>query len=98
MVGNVKQLINKKGWNIACDMPPISRWMNVDITFYDKSNLQNEVQFSISSFNVEELNELFKDFCKNNGFPTNKVVSVTIVLMADTYQELLEKERKGEVL
>ena len=41
----------------------------------------------------KELEALFADFCKENGFKTNTVESITVVASADSFEELEEMER-----
>ena len=54
--------------------------MDVDVNFTTEGG-NDEVQFSIPPYGVRELNELFTDFCKENNFPNNTVICVSIVKM-----------------
>lgn len=83
----VKELIHKKGWTIECETRPC-RWMEVIISFINPQKMEEETSFDIHAYDVDELNNLFKDFCKENEFPFNTVTSITIVAMANTYEEL----------
>ena len=62
--------------------------MNVDISFLNNEKAEDETQFSIRAYDVEELDQLFNDFCKENGFNRNTVTCIAIVQMAETMDEL----------
>lgn len=83
----IKQYMKENGWQVACASKPC-RYMNVDINFLNNSKLEDETQFSIRAYDIDDLAELFEAFCKENGFKKNTVTSVTIVQMADTRDEL----------
>lgn len=83
----VKQYICKHGWQIDC-IPKTCRAMSVDIGFIDDENREDETEFGIKAYDVEELSSLFKDFCRENGFPQNTVNHIAVVQMADNMEDL----------
>ena len=85
----IKQCIKKKGWQIDCDSK-LGRYMSVDIGFVNSDGKDDETQFDIKAYDVDELDNLFADFCKENGFKKNTVYSICIVKIADTIEELEE--------
>lgn len=86
----VKEFIRKQGWVVECETKPC-RWMEVNISFENPQKKEDETSFDIHAYNVDELTNLFMDFCKENEFPFNTVTSITIVAMASTYEELEKK-------
>lgn len=82
-----KEYIKKNGWQVDCETKPC-RYMNVDVNFLNNEKAEDETQFSIRAYDVEELDQLFNDFCKENGLKKNTVTCVTIVQMAETMDEL----------
>ena len=83
----INQYIQKYGWQMECDSKAC-RAMSVDIGFLNGEGREDETQLDISAYDEQELSDLFADFCKENGFPTNTVRSVTIVQVADSFEEL----------
>lgn len=83
----IKQYIQKYGWQMERDSKAC-RAMSVDVSFLDIEGREDETQLEISSYDEQELSDLFADFCMENRFPTNTVTGVTIVQVADTFEEL----------
>lgn len=83
----IKEFIKKKGWNIECETKPC-RWMSVDVSFVNSEGIEDETNFDIKAYKTNELEELFKNFAKENNYPVNTVYGVTITAMAETYEEL----------
>lgn len=83
----VKQYISKYGWQIDC-IPKTCRAMSVDICFINDENREDEKELDIKAYDVEELSGLFKDFCRENGFPQNTVTHIAVVQMADNMENL----------
>lgn len=83
MKSTVKQWIKEYGWQVECDMSVPFRSMDVDIDF-EVDGSTDEVQFTIKPWDVNELAELFRNFCKESNYPANSVTSVTVVA---TYPE-----------
>ena len=52
-----------------------------DIDFYNDGEI-DETQFTVNSISTaeEELIAFFKEFCKENSFKTNSVISITSVV------------------
>ena len=83
----IKEYIKKSDWQYECETKPC-RYMNVDVNFLNNEKAEDETQFSIRAYDVEELDQLFNDFCKENGFNRNTVTCIAIVQMAETMDEL----------
>ena len=87
----IKQYVKKNGFQTEIS-GPLKRWQTVDIGFMNSDGRNDETQFDVQlvleDSGLEELNSLFTDFCKENGFRCNTVTAVTIVQCADTYEEL----------
>ena len=83
----IKQHINEYGWQMDCDSKPC-RAMNVNVDFFDNEERIDETQFSINAYDVNELDGLFTEFCKENGFKRDTVSNIIIVEMADTIDKL----------
>ena len=83
----IRQCLKRNGWQQECKLEKC-RVMNVDICFINDEQRFDETQFSINAYDVDELDNLFTDFCKENGFKRNTVYNVVIVEMADSMEEL----------
>lgn len=87
---NVIECIKKNG--VQMEVDSLKRYQTVDICFLDSDGNVDETEFTVKGFCTKagnkELSDLFSDFCKENGFVRNKVISVTIVKSADTRDEL----------
>lgn len=93
----ILKYVKEKGWQTEID-GPLKRYQTVDIGFVNSDGNDDETQFSVNGAGttqgVKELTELFAQFCKENNFATNTVTSITIVAVADTYEELENEERR----
>lgn len=83
----IKEYIRKKGWQRECDSK-VCRAMSVDIGFLNDKRQHDETQFDIRAYDVDELSQLFSEFCNENGFRKNTVTNITIVKMADKMEKL----------
>lgn len=83
----VKGYIKKNGWIIDCNTK-MCRFMNVAVGFVNNSGMEDETEFSIAAYDENELSDLFDEFCKENGFKTNKVIYVAVTEIADSIGEL----------
>lgn len=87
---DIKQCIAKKGLQIEVDT--FKRWQSVDIDFINSEGKEDEVQFDLMNVGnkkgISVLSNLFAVFCKENGFKTNTVQSVTVVKSADSFEGL----------
>ena len=92
---NILECLNKKGLQIEVDS--LKRCQSVDISFINSEGKEDETQFDVSHIGTvagnKELEALFADFCKENGFKTNTVENVTVVASANSFEELEEMER-----
>lgn len=74
----IKQCIKEKGWQMESDTEPPYRSMDVSIGF-QTDGFADETQFHINTYDVNELTELYSEFCKENNIPKNTVTSISIV-------------------
>lgn len=82
----VKECIAKNGWNVPEN---IKKAWNVDIGFINtETEMEDETEFSISAYDENELSELFSEFCKENKIADNTVIYVSVVEMADDFEDL----------
>lgn len=85
----IKQYFANGGkWEVECDTSKPYRAMSVNIGFLHAKGKEDEVQFDIQAYDVDELSRLFNEFCKENNFPTNTVMYVTVVQIAETMELL----------
>lgn len=88
----IKQYIRKHGLQYDCD-PGLHRAMSVVIAFINDNGENDETEFSVTiSDPVNELDELFSDFCKENRFTRNTVTYIAVVRAAETMDKLIELE------
>lgn len=87
----IKDCIKKKGWQTEVT-GSLKRCQTVDVDFVNTEGKEDETQFTITGAGtnkgIEELSKLFSEFCKENGLKNNTVISVTIIHVADTIEEL----------
>lgn len=84
----IKQCIRKNGINYEVD--EIRRYLAVDVDFIGEDGREDETQFDVSISNMEaELDELFKDFCRDEHIKRNTVTGISVVASADTPEELV---------
>lgn len=83
--GTIKQVFKESG--IDSENDPMSRSMTdaiYNIGFINSNGSEDETQFDIHGTRtiketLNELTDLFKEFCKENGYKTNKVRYITYV-------------------
>ncbi len=87
---NIKECLKQYG--LQREVDDFKTFQSVDIDFFDKNGEMQEVQFDIEHVETaagqEKLCRLFADFCKENGYKTNTVISVTVVKSAYFLDEL----------
>lgn len=83
----------KKNGKERC-VSKMRQWQSVTIGFIDADGKDDETEFDVyrvdTSAGLEELAQLFNDFCAENNFPTNTVQSVRVVKSADDYSSPVE--------
>lgn len=84
----IKQYVKKFGWNMDCPVTGPYRVMSVDIGFINDEGREDETQFDIRICDVEDLNNLFNEFCRENGYPRNTVYAITIAKVGGTFDDL----------
>ena len=86
----IKEYLKKDG--LQREVDDFKTFQSVDIDFFDKNGEMQEVQFDVEHAETaacqEKLCRLFADFCKENGYKTNTVISVTVVKSAYFLDEL----------
>ena len=89
----VKQYIKKYGWQYECE-PGLHRAASVIISFINDEDRDDETEFSImmGDNKVNELDALYTDFCKENGFRRDTVTYIAIIRAAETMEKLIEME------
>lgn len=88
----IKQYIQKHGLQWDCD-PGLHRAMSIAITFINSEGEKDETEFSVSIQDpVNELDKLFSEFCRENGFLRDTVEYVSIVRAAEKMSDLIELE------
>lgn len=86
----LKEFVEKNGKEIC--VSKMRQWQSVTIGFINADGKDDETEFDVyrvdTSAGLEELAQLFNDFCAENNFPTNTVQSVRVVKSADDYSDL----------
>ena len=80
--------IKSTPWILECDITVRYRVMTVQIGFSHDEEPEDETEFCIEAWNMEELAALFDEFCKENQFRNVKVNGICIVRVADSMEEL----------
>lgn len=75
-------------WGVHCDIPDGNSAMTVQIGFSHRHVESDETEFCIESWNGQELDELFSNFCHENGFENVTIQYVSIVRTAATLDKL----------
>lgn len=75
-------------WDIQCSTGIPYRAMSVNVGFLNDRNEEDEVQFDIHAYDVNELCQLFNVFCMENNFPANTVMYIAVVETAETMKAL----------
>lgn len=89
----VKQYIQKHGWQYYGEHIILYGAISVQVGFINDEGNDDETEFSIEVGDcMNELDQLFSDFCKENGFSNDTVTYVTIVRTANSMDELIEME------
>lgn len=65
-----------------CDWKKSGMW-TVNVGFSHSENEEDETQFDIKANGIEELNELFNNFEKENNFKNIKIAYIVVVKTAD---------------
>lgn len=74
----IKQYIAKFGWQMEGVTCSLYRSMDVDVGF-ENNGVPDETQFQINAYDVDELTELFSEFCRENLIAKNTVTNISIV-------------------
>lgn len=72
----VKKYFRRGGtWQYSHNNATLSNYTTVNVGFSRDGNEEGETQFDIEKYNVDELNELFDEFVKENNF--SNVIHIT---------------------
>lgn len=92
---SIRQFLTAKGIRLKTDN--LRKYQIVHVAFNNEKHQLDEVSFDVHSVGTKagnaELSELYEDFCKENNFRTDTVVSVTVVASADTKEDLEQINR-----
>lgn len=85
---------SKNGIVINCNIG-LHRWGAVTVSFFNTAdNREDSTSFDVENplcpSGLEELNALYKDFCKEEKIPTNTVIAISLEHTAETYDELMQ--------
>lgn len=83
---SVREFLEKNGWGRT--VLKGHHYMTVCIQFLNDKKMEDETEFDISACDVDELEELFQNFCQENGFAVDTVTDVYVVRTAITLEEL----------
>ena len=91
---NIKQFLKKNGYETECDVDPYTVWVEVIVAFTNSSTGADDetsfdVQHPFTENGKNELSDLFRDFCKEEGIKNNTVTGIVITNTAQTYNELV---------
>lgn len=69
---------------------PLCRAMIVHVCFLNNEKQEDETSFDlmINKNAINELDELYTEFCKENDLKRNTVTSITVVATAETMEDL----------
>lgn len=86
----IKECIKAKG--IQTEVNSLKIWQSVNIQFFRPNGDEDETQLDVNRIGTEtgndELQELYNDFCKENGFNNNTVQNIIVVDSAFNYEDL----------
>lgn len=73
-----------------CYSTPLCRAMIVHVGFFNNEKQEDETSFDlmINKNAINELDELYTEFCKENDLKRNTVTSITVVATAATMDDL----------
>ena len=82
----------KKGMVIDCEIK-LHRYGEAEVFFFNTADNREDsttfdIEYPLGKKGEAELTSLFKDFCKENGIPTNTVEGLQLNCVAETYEEL----------
>lgn len=83
MIMTLKQYIKKHGVNYETNK--IEKFLVYDINFINLEGENDETQ--LDAMSIEELDELYKNFCNENNFAKNTVTGITVI---DSYKNIPE--------
>lgn len=56
-----------------------SQKLIIDIDFINNEGKEDQTEFDLEDYNVNELRALYNNFCRENNFPNNTVIKITVV-------------------
>ena len=85
----VRKYLEENGWDMK--VHPHHHYMSVRIQFINDDGKDDETEFDIFAYSVDELEELYETFCRENGFATDTVTDIYIFKSARTMEKLQEE-------
>lgn len=73
----IKDVILKEGWDLDCNLLKSYSKMEVRVIF-DNHGVEDETEFDIKPFDVEELEELFREFCIEENIEPDTAIAVVV--------------------
>ena len=98
----ITETISQFSWS---NLNNLKAWTTVDLQFYNPVDKNDDcIQFDVEKLGtfggMEELNQLFCDFCKENHIQLKDIpedsFEIHFVRTANTYDELMELEAEEE--
>ena len=84
----VKGFVESNGWSLNFN-DSVGKFWNIDIGFVNSEDgREDETEFSISAYDLDELDDLFREFCKENSLDDDAVIYVNVVETAEDEDEL----------
>ena len=76
------KIFQKMNWNFTCNVSGAFGAMTVRVGFSHRNRMEDEAEFCIEAWNVEELSDLFNGFCCENQFENVDINYIDIVAVA----------------
>ena len=88
----IKQCLNKKGMTVDCEVT-LHRCGEVCVYFYNTDEKRDDstcfdIVVPLGKKGENDLDELFKEFCKENNIPRNTVDEIHLTCVAESMDEL----------
>ncbi len=90
----ISEWFNENG--LRYNVEYVKVWQSVSIHFLNADGRDDETQFDVKNIDNKrgkrELENLYGDFCRENGFPLDTVQCITVMQSGYTYRELEESD------
>lgn len=85
----IKHAVRLRSWQSEKSYIGTYRYMKVEVSYLDVDGMIDKVIFRIKTFCVEELDNFFRCFCRENGVKTNSVTDICILQVTERKEELI---------